>query len=144
MMNSIFETFSDHTAPPGHVTFSVLGPAEGGHSVTISEGSYPGVVRAAKNVLSDLRRAIVFDGALTILRRQAECAGNCQHDGDELLSAFIAAVLKHPDKRVSKALTVGIRKQLRQEGGAHIILTMAKGAPGLWKIGSPSGTGQVQ
>jgi hypothetical protein len=34
MMSTVFEDFSDHTAPPGNVTFSALDQAHGGHTVT--------------------------------------------------------------------------------------------------------------
>jgi hypothetical protein len=62
-MSAGYEDFSDFTAPPGHVTFSVLNLQCRGHSVSIAAKEYPGVVSAMKMVLSGMKRGTVFEGA---------------------------------------------------------------------------------
>ena len=113
MTSTVFEDFSDHTAPPGHVTFSVLDQSHCGHSVSIAAKEYPGVVRATKNVLSGMSAATVFEGAIGIIRRSAVCTGDeCQCEDDGLFYAFISVLLKHPDKRSRKKLMASISTSL--------------------------------
>jgi hypothetical protein len=144
MTSTIFEDFSGHAAPPGHVTFSVLNFERYGHSVCVASKEYPGVVRKTKAGLSDISAATVFKEAIKIIRRNAVCTGNrflCEDDG--LLYAFISAMLKHPDKRTRKSLTEGISDILKKSGGAHVILFMPPTGPSAWLIADPSINSQV-
>lgn len=140
-MTSVFEDFSDHTAPPGHVTFSVLDQEHSGHSVSIAANEYPGIVRAARTGLSGISSATVFKGAVELIRRGVVCTGDgCQCDDDDkvLLGAFIGTLLKHPDKPTRKMLMAGIDSSLKNSGGAHIILIMPPTGPSAWLISDPS------
>ena len=145
MRGTASESFSDYAAPPGHVTFSVLDQAHGGHSVSISAREYPGVVRATKTVLSNLSRATAFKGAIEIIRHRVGCADGCwQCENDGLLNAFISALLNHPDKRSRKTLMASISTSLKKEGGAHVILFMPPTGPSAWLLGTTSNNGDVQ
>jgi hypothetical protein len=74
-MTTVFEAFADYEAPPGHVTFSVLDLQSSGHSVSIASNDYPRIVRATKTGLSGISAAIVFKGAVEIIRRGVVCNG---------------------------------------------------------------------
>ena len=140
-MNAGSEDFSDFTAPPGYVTFSVLDLHRSGHSASIAAEDYPGVVRATKNALSGTSAATVFEGAIEIIRRSVVCTGDgCQCEDDGLLYAFISALLKHPDKRTRKSLMSEISAILMKEGGAHVILFMPPVGPSAWLVAAPGGT----
>ena len=136
-MSAGSEDFSDLTALPGHVTFSVLDLHCSGHSVSVAAKEYPGVVRATKIVLSKMNRAAVFKGAFEIIRRNVGCDGNYHNEDDGLFFAFISALLKHPDKRIGKKTMAGIRACLKREGGAHVILIMAVDSPSVWIVCGP-------
>jgi len=139
-MSSVFEDYSDRAAPPGHVTFSVLDMQSSGHSVTIASKEYPGVVRATKAGLSSMSAATVFEGAIEIIRRSAVCTGGgCLCEDDDLLYAFIGALLKHPDKRTRKKLMAKISAILMKEGSAHVILIMPPVGPSAWLVAAPGG-----
>ena len=142
-MSIVFDDFSDLSAPPGHVTFSVLDQALGGHSVSISSREYAGVIRATKDGLSDIRAATAFKGALEIIRRSAVCTGDgCQCEDDRLIYAFISALLKHPDKRTRKKLMAEISSMLMKRGGAHVILIMPPDGPSAWLVAAPGGNSE--
>jgi hypothetical protein len=137
-MTIVFEDFSDNTAPPGHVTFSVLDQEHRGHSVGIASNEYTGAVRATKAGLSDIPSADAFKGAMEIIRRSAVCSGDqCQCEDEGLLYAFISVLLKHPDKRTSKPLMAKIRSGLRNVGSAHVILVMPPDGPSAWHVPMP-------
>jgi hypothetical protein len=143
-MNAILEGAWDYTAPPGHVTFSVLGEEAGGHSVSIASKNYTGVVRATKSALSNMNAGAVFEGAIEIIRRSIVCHGDdCPREDDELLGAFISALLKHPDRRTRKTLAAGISSRLKREGEAHVILFIPPVGPSAWILGAPGGTGRM-
>lgn len=144
-MTAVFEDFSDHAAPPGHVTFSVLNMERSGHSVSIASKEYSGVVRTTKTVLTGMSTVTVFDGSIEIIRRSAVCTGGrCLCEDDSLLYAFISAMLKHPDKRTRKSLTAGISDSLKQKDCVHVILLMPPTGPSAWFIADPSVNGTVQ
>ena len=145
MTSTVFEGFSDHTAPPGHATFTVLDQEHSGHSVSIASKDYSGVVRATKIVFTGMSAVTMFEGAIEIIRRSAVCSGDkCQCEDDGLLYAFISAMLKHPDKTSRKSLTAGISDSLKKSGGAHVILFMPPTGPSAWFIADPSAKGTVQ
>ncbi len=144
-MTNVIEPFTDHTAPPGHLTFTVLDQMHAGHSVSIASEDYAGVVRATKSNLSDISAATVFAGATEIIRRSVGCAdGGIRSEDDGLLYAFISALLKHPDKRSRRKLMAGIRTTVKKEGGAHVILIMPPTGPSAWMIAAPASNGQPQ
>jgi hypothetical protein len=138
-MAVILEGFSNHTAPPGYVTFTVLDQERSGHSVSIASKEFPGAVRATKAGLSKICAATVFEGAIEIIRRGVACTGgSCQHDDDSLLYAFISALLKHPHKLTRKRLMASISSSRRKIGGAHVILIMPPAGPSAWLIADPA------
>ncbi len=137
-MSGIYEDFSPCTAPPGRITFSVLNQAEGGHSVSVDISEYPGFIRETRACLSGINASAVFQAAVKELQHGADCkGGECQCDIEELLSAFIAAMLKHPDKRSRKILKAEIRGYLKKNGGAHVILLMPNNGPSAWLVAGP-------
>lgn len=143
--STVFKNFSDHAAPPGHVTFSVLERDHSGHSVSVAANEYPGVVRTTKSVLSNLNRLTVFEGAIEIIRRSVVCTGDgCQCEDDGLFYAFISALLKHPDKRCREIMMADINAILKKEGGAHVILFMPPVGPSTWLVAAPAGNRAVQ
>lgn len=143
-MTDVFDNFSDHTAPPGHVTFSVLNVEGSGHSVSFASKEYPGVVHATKYGVSDLDAGTVFKGAIEIIRHSSGCSGDgCQCDDDGLLYAFISALLKHPDKRSRRSLRESITSSLKKNGCAHVILFMPLAGPSAWFIAETPGKGSV-
>jgi hypothetical protein len=146
MTNAIFEELSDHTAPPGHVTFSVLDLQSSGHSVSIASKDYPRMVRTTKHGLSNIDSTIVFKEARAIIRRSVGCIGgdHCRCNSDGLHYAFIAELLKHPDKRTRKKLMTGIDSLLRKEGGAHVMLFMPPTGPSAWALAAPVHKDHVQ
>ena len=140
-MTKINQDYSAHTAPPGHVTFSVLDHACNGHSMSVASKAYSGIVRSLKSVISDLNQVNVFEGAIEIIRRSVVRAGDdFQCEDDELLFACISALLKHPDKRIRKTITASIRGHLKKEGGAHVVLLLPPTGPAAWMVGAPGGT----
>lgn len=143
-MAVILEAFSDHAAPPGHVTFSVLDHERSGHSVSIASKEYSGVVGATKSGISGVGTAIAFKGAIEIMRRCATCSEDrCQREDDSLLYAFISALLNHPDKRTRERLLAGISSSLKNNGGAHVMLIMPPDGPSAWLVANPSDNGPV-
>lgn len=144
-MTTVFENFSDHTAPPGHVTFSVLNKERSGHSVSVASKEYPGLVHATKIGLSNMDAGIVFEGAIKIIGQSAACTGKgCLCDDDGLLYAFVSALLKHPDNRSRRSLRESIGSSLKKHSGAHVILFMPPTGPSAWLFAEPSSNGQVQ
>jgi hypothetical protein len=146
MMPPVFEEFSELTAPPGHVTFTVLDLQSSGHSVSIASKDYPRMVRATKHGLSHMDSATVFKEANAIIRRSVGCRGGdcCRCDNDGLLCAFIAELLKHPDKRIRKKMMTGIKALLKKEGGAHFMVFMPPTGPSAWVLAAPVHKGQMQ
>ncbi|MBT3558528.1 MAG: hypothetical protein HN491_12260 [Rhodospirillales bacterium] len=143
-MTAVHEDFSDHPAPPGHVTFSVLDQEHSGHSVSVASNEYQGVVRTAKSTLSCFSAATVFEEAIKIILRSVSCSGDgCQCEDDGLLTAFISALLKHPDKCTRKKLMEGINGSLKKNNGAHVILIMPSSGPSAWLIADPSDNGKT-
>jgi len=143
-MNAVLEGFSDFTAPPGHVTFSVLDHELNGHSVSIASKEYPGIARVAETGSSGVGKATALKGAIDTIRRGVACTGDrCQRDDDSLLYAFISALLNHPDKLIRKALLARISGSLRNSGGAHVILIVPPVGPSAWLIADPSDNGPV-
>ena len=138
-MKTVFEDFSDHTAHPCHVTFSVLDLQSSGHSTSIASEDYPHVVRATKRALSNMDGATVFKEAKAIIRRSVGCSGGdyCQCDLNSLLYAFIAELLKHPDKRTRKIMIASISALLKREGGVHVMLFMPPSGPSAWALAAP-------
>jgi hypothetical protein len=131
-MNAVFEDFSDNTAPPGHVTFSVLDTRRRGHSVSVASSDYPNAVCATRKSLSGFCATTVFKGSLAVIRSKIKCDGGSECEDDGLLYAFIAALLKHPNKRFRKELTSGINTLIKQQGGVHVILVMPPIGPSAW------------
>jgi len=62
VMPPVSDNFSDHTALPGQVTFSVLDQEHNGHSVSVAAIEYPGVVRATKTVSQASARQLYLKG----------------------------------------------------------------------------------
>ncbi|MBT7956352.1 MAG: hypothetical protein HN731_14270 [Rhodospirillaceae bacterium] len=143
-MTTVFEDFSSHTAPPGHVTFTVLDQKQSGHSVIIASADYLSVVRTTKLAISGISAADAFKGAIEIIRRSVNCTGEmCMCEDNGLLYAFISALLKHRDKQTRKSLAANIRSSLKKNGSAHIILFIPPAGPSSWLIAGPSIIGQL-
>lgn len=137
-MRDEYGEFSDFTAPLGHVTFTVLDIERSGHSVGIDANEYTKYLCNAKTVLAGISATAIFNHAIRVIGRSVGCADGCARCADdELLCAFVSALLKHPDKRQRKTLTNGISDMLKKEGGAHVILIIPPTGLSVWMLAAP-------
>jgi hypothetical protein len=145
-MTAFDQDYSKHTAPAGHVTFSVLDEHKAGHSAIMAAEMFPRVMEGTRKIMASAERAVAFSGARQILESCVGCADGhkkCAAYVDQLPYAFITALLKHPDKATGKKLLKGLSMAVKKYGGAHMILIAPPTGPLVWMISGPSKEGRV-
>ncbi len=143
VMISEFCRLDNYAAAPGHITFTAVDSDFSGHSVAITTGDYPGMVRTVKKASATTSCNNAVMGALSIIQELVGCGGaGCKCDARRALPAFIALMIKHPDKRHIKPIIRHVNASVESNVGVHVILFFFEDDRFAWMLHKPQGTVQ--
>ncbi len=140
MVNSNLKNF---TAPPGYITFTAVDENLRGHSVMIATSDYRRMARGVKKTFASMSRIKAAKGAVEIISDLVGCDGSrCKCNVKNALPAFIALMVKHPDKPLMKPIIQQVDASVKSNEGAHVTLHFFGVGEFGWEIGKPQGTVQ--
>jgi hypothetical protein len=132
---------NSHTAAPGHITFTAVDQNLCGHSLMVSTSDYRRMARGVKRTFSSMSRIKAAKYSIEIINGLVGCDGrNCKCDKKIALPAFIALMLKHPDKHLLKPVIRYVEASAKSNQGAHITLHFFSENQFVWAVGKPQGT----
>ena len=135
--------FSSRTAPLGFITFTAVDPNLRGHSVMIPTGDYRRMARGVKKTFASMSRIKAAKGAIEIISGLVGCDGKkCKCDVKNTLPAFIALMVKHPDKRLLNPIIRQVEASVKSNEGVNITLHFYGDKQFVWAVGKPQGTVQ--
>jgi hypothetical protein len=140
LMSENTTALNSHTAPPGFITFTAVDQNLRGHSVMIPTSDYRRMARGVKKTFASMSRIKAAKGSIEIIKNMVGCDGRkCKCDIKNTLPAFIALMLKHPDKGLINPIIRYVEASVKSNEGAHITLHFFGDRDFGWEIGKPQG-----
>jgi len=135
--------YSSHTAPQGYITFTAVDRNLRGHSVMTPTGDYRQMAKGVNKIFASMSRVNAAKVSLEIINGLVGCDGrNCKCDVKNALPAFMALMLKHPDKHLLNPIIQYVEASANSNKGASVTLQFFGSYQFSWAVGKPRGTVQ--